>query len=349
MVSRRQIPGPRQQGMSLVEIMVALALGAFITVGIIQMFTANRTTYDVNMGQARMQENARFAMEFLAAPIRMAGFTGCSSRAELFNAVNLDADGQPYSEFDMSDPITGHAATGPNSWTPPLSELPDDLDTAVIAPGTDVLIVKSVTGDGLRLAQDMPNSSANIFTVIPDNPTDPGFDDGQVLMISDCSRATVFMITETTVTTGGASFRITHNTGASVDIGNSTQRLAPDDVGFRRDAAVYMLNTEYFFIAPGAGTNNRGDVPLSLWRKRGRSPAVELVEGVESLEVFYGEDTNNDRSPNRYRRIHEVTDRDRIVTARVTVRATSVDEVVEQGDGLLRRDFTKTIALRNRI
>ncbi len=343
MVSRLRTSSAHQQGMSLVEIMVALALGAFITVGIIQMFTANRTTYDVNMGQARMQENARFAMEFLAAPIRMAGYTGCSARAEVFNALN-PVGGQQMSEFDMSEPIAGHAATGA-TWSPPLSELPSGIDDVV--PGTDVLIVRSVSGDGLRLAQDMPNASAVIFSVIPDDPTDPGFDDGSVLMISDCSRATVFQITNTQVS--GGTFQIQHNTGGSVVPGNSTQRLAPDDVGFRRDAAVYMLNTEYFYIAPGAGTNNRGDAPLSLWRKRGVRAAEELVEGIESLLVLYGEDTNNDRSPNRYRQIHEVTDRSNIVTVRVTVRANSVDEVVEQNDGLLRRDFTKTIALRNRI
>jgi hypothetical protein len=125
--------------------------------------------------------------------------------------------------------------------------------------------------------------------------------------------------------------------------------IAQGDDDFLADASLYRIGSDIFFIAEGAGTNNRGDVPLSLWRKRGLEAPVELVEGVESLRVLYGVDTTGDRVPNRYQGIDQIVNRERIVTMRVTLTANSVDVVSEQQDGILRRDFTKTIAIRNRI
>ncbi|MDZ7826806.1 MAG: prepilin-type N-terminal cleavage/methylation domain-containing protein [Gammaproteobacteria bacterium] len=99
-----------QRGFSLVEIMVALLLGAVITVGIVQMFTSNRTTYQINMGQARLQENARFAMEFVTSSMRMAGYRGCSNRTSITDGLAGDAD--LLAQFDIDDSIFGHTAVG---------------------------------------------------------------------------------------------------------------------------------------------------------------------------------------------------------------------------------------------
>ena len=50
--------------------------------------------------------------------------------------------------------------------------------------------------------------------------------------------------------------------------------------------------TTIFYVGDSAGTNNRGDTPLSLWRRVGSAPAVELIQGVEDLDVLYGIDNN---------------------------------------------------------
>jgi len=337
----------RQSGMSLIELLVALTLGAFITVGIIQMFTANQRTYQVNMGQARLQESARFAMEFLAKPIRMTGFTGCfSDNTDVLNVLN-PVDGETPYEYDLEQTIAGHDATSAGTWSPSLDVLPDDIDTTAIADNTDVLVIKAVDTTGVRLSADMPSSSATIFTSHPDSLA--GYEDEDILLISDCEKAAVFQITNSQTTAGGTELSIVHNSGGSTVPGNSQKELTRDSSAFRTDAAVYSVQTQIFYVAPGSGTNNRGDTPLSLWRKFAGQPPAELVEGVEDLQVLYGLDTDGDRVPNRYRRIQNISDTNDIVTVRVAVTANSVDEVIEDGDGLLRRTFTKTIALRNRI
>lgn len=337
----------RQAGLSLVEVMIALALGAFITAGIVQLFTANQQTYQTSLGQARLQENARFAMDFLAESVRMAGYTGCSSQLQTRNVVR-DSSGQTPELFNMDEAIAGHTGLA-ESWSPALDGIMAELSPA---PGTDVLLLRSASGDGISFQPQQPDAAASAFVDLPGNCNGscPGYEDGTVLMASDCRKATVFMLTHHNPQQNPDRLLIVFNTGVTYNgLGNSSQQLADGDEEFLADAALYSLRSEAYFVAPGAGTNNRGDTPLALWRKSGQQPAAELVEGIERLTVLYGEDTNGDRIPNRYSPIHLVGNRGNIVSVRLTITATSVDVVTDEGDGLLRRDFTQTIALRNRL
>lgn len=343
-----------QGGLSLVEIMVALLLGAVITVGIVQMFTANRTTYQVNMGQARLQENARFAMDFITASMRMAGYRGCSNRTSVLNVV--DGPNNLVDQFDMDDAIIGHTGQA-GGWTPALNSLPDDIDVASFAPGTDVLVMRTVLDEGISFLATTPANSAQSFVSLPegcaDGGTCDGFGPGDVVMASDCVQTAIFVLTGTgsqgQPNATPPRMLVNHNTGAGGPDGlsNSVNPIEQLGARFNEDASMFRIGSEVFFIAPGAGTNNAGDPILALWRKRGRQAPVELVEGIQGLRLLYGEDTSGDRVPNRYRSIHQVGNRDNIVTIRVTISATSVDAVAD-GD-VLQRDFTKTVAIRNRI
>ena len=64
----------QQLGLSLVELMVALVLGLVLMTGVIQVFLASRQTYATNEAMARMQENGRFALEFISRSARLAGY-----------------------------------------------------------------------------------------------------------------------------------------------------------------------------------------------------------------------------------------------------------------------------------
>jgi type IV pilus assembly protein PilW len=65
---------PQQQGLSLVELMVALVLGLVLMTGVLQVFLSSRQTYSANEAMARMQENGRFALEFISRSARLAGY-----------------------------------------------------------------------------------------------------------------------------------------------------------------------------------------------------------------------------------------------------------------------------------
>ncbi len=57
----------RQYGLSMVELLVAAALGLLLTaVRAPQMMLASQQLYDTTDSQSRIQENGRFALDFLS-------------------------------------------------------------------------------------------------------------------------------------------------------------------------------------------------------------------------------------------------------------------------------------------
>ncbi|UOA07566.1 PilW family protein [Methylobacter sp. S3L5C] len=80
---------PYQSGLSLIEIMIALLIGAFLIGGVLQIFISSKQTYRMQQNLSRLQENGRFSLDFLAKDIRMAGYWGCLSP----NSPNTDIAG----------------------------------------------------------------------------------------------------------------------------------------------------------------------------------------------------------------------------------------------------------------
>jgi type IV pilus assembly protein PilW len=66
-----------QAGITLIEIMIALLIGAFLIGGVLEIFINSRQTYRMQENLSRLQENGRFAMEFINKSIRMTGYWGC--------------------------------------------------------------------------------------------------------------------------------------------------------------------------------------------------------------------------------------------------------------------------------
>jgi type IV pilus assembly protein PilW len=86
----------RERGMSLVELMVALTIGTFLLAGAISVFGKTRDLYRTNEAAARLQETARYAMGTIEADLRMANYWGLMSRADLIeNGPALDLANPP--------------------------------------------------------------------------------------------------------------------------------------------------------------------------------------------------------------------------------------------------------------
>lgn len=70
---------PDVGGFSLLELMVALALGLLLSVGILSLFQGTSRTNKVQNGLARLQENGRFAVTRMQNDLRMVGGQYCSN------------------------------------------------------------------------------------------------------------------------------------------------------------------------------------------------------------------------------------------------------------------------------
>ncbi|MDY7032897.1 MAG: prepilin-type N-terminal cleavage/methylation domain-containing protein [Thermodesulfobacteriota bacterium] len=64
----------RNKGFSLVELMIALAVGAVLTVGVFNFFASMEKSYTVQDQMTVMQQNARVGIDFMTKEIRLAGY-----------------------------------------------------------------------------------------------------------------------------------------------------------------------------------------------------------------------------------------------------------------------------------
>ena len=346
------------KGLSLVELMISLLVGSIITAGVVQLYSANSETYRLVAGQSRMQESARFALAFIERDVQTAGNMGCFSSNRQLHWTADDPSNIPY-EFDLRSGIKGYNGAVSGSWLPSLGELPGDGNTfpgsiginiSTIVSGTDVLTVRSIKQQVLenRLANSMPTSREPIEIVAPNNGiAGLGFAQLDLALIHDCEKATIFQVTEIDQASAAPNVLIGHETNQLDPWRNSILTLAVKNT-FGVDAVVSGIDTRVYYIAPGSGQNKFGDNTSSLWRKSGTSPPVELVEGIEDLQLLFGVAVEGSSIPSQYLTANLVANWMAISTLRVTVVANSVEDVgASTPDGLIRRAFTQTIMLRN--
>ncbi|MDI2143923.1 MULTISPECIES: PilW family protein [unclassified Pseudomonas] len=83
------------QGFGLIEMLIALALGLIIVLGVVQTFIAAKNTYVSQNTSAAMQEDARFVLSKMIQELRMVGMFGClgtitdASTGGDFNAAQI--------------------------------------------------------------------------------------------------------------------------------------------------------------------------------------------------------------------------------------------------------------------
>ena len=70
----------RERGLTLIEVMVALAIGSFLIIGAVQIYAQSRQAYIINESIAKVQDTATFAMDAIESDLRMASNWGRMSR-----------------------------------------------------------------------------------------------------------------------------------------------------------------------------------------------------------------------------------------------------------------------------
>ena len=352
----------RQRGLSLVEIMVALAVGVILLAGVIQIYASTKSTYRLQDNLARMQENGRFALNFLTRDVRMAGYHGCTNFGPVTNTLNNAASLQ----YDFSVGLTGFNNVGASP--------PAVLSAAGVVPraGTDVVVVRRNSDDPIRVVKN--NSSAQLFAeVISQEPggcadgTDKisGLCEGDILMVSDCRKSRIFQAGTLQVTGTPPDVNIAHP--ASGDPGNAISSWggasAPEEEQFSDDAEIVRIGTYAYFISDKLVNG----ATISVLNRYDGGQIFELVEGVEDMQVVYGEDTDGDRTADVYRDANAVFDWEAVVSARihlllrsndnnlteapadyVFIGATIAGSSLPSDDRHMRREFTATVTVRNR-
>lgn len=179
--------GVRVGGMTLIELMVAMALGSFLLLGAMTVFTQGQAAFRVNESTARLQEHARLAMAFLEDDLRMAGHFGLTTRPG--DIANRASPVQPVPPglavrgdcgrnwtIDLDAPVAG--TNNGFGWTgcAPSGQVQPDADTLVIRHTGEVPTPPDALRRGtlyVRTARFGPGFIFDGVAPPPEPPADP--------------------------------------------------------------------------------------------------------------------------------------------------------------------------------
>jgi type IV pilus assembly protein PilW len=266
---QRQFILRRGRGFSLVELMVTLTLGLFLTLGLVQLYASSNESYDALSQAAQQIENGRYAIEVIENDLKHAGYYGQYGFAAAAGAAlpdpcelaNLAAvrDAIPFY-------IQGYDAPG-------TSPLPC-IDAANYVPGTDVLVVRRVSTMTTALAALTVNEIYMQANADSANPLNPVLDLGH--------NAAAFALLRKDGTSPAEIrkylVRIYFVSPCSVPA-SGTQCTAAADGG-RPLPTLKRLNLT---VNPGTG-----DLEMQT---------ESIAEGIENLQIDYGVDSTGDGVP----------------------------------------------------
>lgn len=343
-----------QNGLTLIELMIAMMLGVFLMVGILKIFSSSKQAYKLQENLSRLQENGRFAMDFITKDVRMAGYTGCSKALPATVPINT-----------ITEQTKTNGVDGGNN-------LPDTLNFQY---------AKSCSG---QLTTKMSSPAVNSNIQIGANNC--GIKANSTLLIGDCAGSDVFSAASVTNTTDSNS-----KTTAST-VTNATALTKTYDVDaelFTFQSVTYNIQTgasglPALFRIDSSGTNELVEGIENL----------QILYGVDEGTITAGavDKTKVDYIPNYYvtaaqvpALINNANGWTRVVSVRISLVAVSPDNGLidapqpyafngttitppdicfnngittplpctapakQMQDLRLRRVFSTTIAIRNRL
>lgn len=252
----------RARGISLLEILIAMSLGAFMLVGIISLMASVSTTRTELDRSSEQMENGRYAIQILNEDAALAGYIGPYFHAAI-TPTDPDPcdDGNPLLElgvvYDKNAPQLPTAISGVASG----NALPACVTAGSAMADAEVLVVRRVNTDSVSAAMAVDG--------------DPYF------QFSFCDGEAEFVFSNVK-----ADFTLTGRDCATASPVWSYESRAYyvascDECGGGGDGIPTLKVVEF---SSGALSN----------------PPRSLVEGIEDMHIEYGMDLNADGAPDCY-------------------------------------------------
>lgn len=325
----------RNSGFSLVELMIAVALGIVVVGAVLGIFVSNRQTYMAAENLGRIQENARTAYELMTRDMREAGGNPCAAQLPLVNVLKTPGANW-WSNF--SNPVLGY----------------ENGALGVSIAGTDAIEIKSGSASTYTVASHNPTSA-----VITLNTSTHDLLADDILMICDSRQIALFQMSGPNATNA----TVAHNVGTGTP-GNCSKGLGfkyPVDCSANGTSYAYGPNSLITKLSASRwyiGSNGRpaGCVAAttcgrSLFRQVLRNTggtnapvAEEIAEGIRDMQILYllpGATTYVNAASVPATRWSEVS------AVRITYTLEGNDRVGTDGQSI-RRTLAHTVTLRNR-
>ncbi|BBP03683.1 pilus assembly protein PilW [Sulfuriferula plumbiphila] len=271
----------RQTGFSLIELMVAITIGFIVVAGVGYLYLGSRQAFNAQDSLSAIQENGRFALDTMSRDIRMAGYMGCGNLAVY--AASPGTLGN-ITKAPAIAPVTPASALqvfpGGTGWTAP---------AGVSWAAGDVLRVSGVDPSGVSLAGPaLPGSAAAIH--VSGNPGN--FQANDVLLISDCTNAVIFVTSSVSNAPGMVTFAHASNVN-TVPYLSATHTFSPSAPGSPGAQVYAFRQADYFVGCPTASfSGGQCSVPLALYQVINNGVPQALVDNVENMAFMLGVDTS---------------------------------------------------------
>lgn len=322
-----------QSGFTVVELMVSIAISVTVLSGVVQVLLVSKSNFITERELSTLQENARYAVQYLGDQIRMAGFSGCSSTAPAFaNSIN-SSNTLWYLEGLGLQGYEHEAGAG---------AFPAEFRSDV-APLNDVIVVRRGEDTGLKVitghvatSRSLPLNQAHAFQ--PGQPF--------VVAMPSCTQVTIFQGSGPTNAAGTAT-SIEHDTVGTVAPGNcefevrgSFSCSSPGgrtNESFPAGSRLMALRSEAYYVG---ASGSDPDIP-ALFRESMyvdtatstiKTREEELAQGVEYMQVLYGLDNVGDNSTaDIYVKANSaLMDWSKVVTVRIALRMRSLYPVYNE-------------------
>ena len=350
----------KQNGLTLIELMIAMLLGTLMILGATSMFTANKRVYKEVDYQGRLAENARFAMEIMIRDLRMTGFIGCAIQQDVVNDLDVRIGTVQNPAALLSFMAFTNGAVQSNSiegsesgaaWQPSGSTdatvggtavFTGDTRVATFGDATAVTMLAASDGFTVRFLEDtntnvcanMANAADNITAQAQAGATIAGgtFLSGGVYAVTDCEATNIFQLGTNQPT---SPFVLDHTIGGGSP-GNvsgtfSKQYTVADTTNCSASPAdIMVFRARRYFV--GQDQNGSPGLYRQIFDANPNNAnlfeefAERLIDGVENMQILYGEDTSGNRVANVYANATAVTNWEDVVSVKLALLFATVDE-----------------------
>ncbi|WP_421621621.1 PilW family protein [Alkalilimnicola ehrlichii] len=261
------------QGLSLVEMMVAMLIGLLLIGGTISIFISTQQTSRTLEAMSRVQESGRFAIERITRDAREAGHAGCPA-GQINSILNVNDPGFDPSIHDNVQPF---------------SEEPDNLPDRYVR--GHILTINRMSSSGRDLTAS-GNGPGNPPPIVLDG-AEAGIPMGTIVMVVDES--------------GSRCERFQHNANKNATNLDRSQNpggpgnLPPQSATYTEffgPIDLLTLSSNSYYIGESTADPDR----TSLFRKNmktGDTPH-EIAEGVHDMRLEYGLDDDRNGRVDRY-------------------------------------------------
>jgi type IV pilus assembly protein PilW len=222
-------------GMTLIELMLAITISMLILSMLTTIYLVTKKNDSAQIAVSNIQENARIAMHWLHGNIRTAGYLGCAKLTDDFPIIN-------YPPYELT------------------------RENKISSSGSDTITIRGASISSATLVTSM-RGYATLYV-----SGKPHFSEGDVLLISDCRSAEIFLVKKAAVISQGIQKITTKE---------------PLHTQYQQYAEVSQFESNTYFVGKTNRQSADGSPIYALYIEDIYQQKTELVEGVEDMKIHY--------------------------------------------------------------